>query len=391
MKVMIINTLYAPYKIGGAEVSVQVIAEHLASKGLEVAVVTLDDRYNLPHGAEDYDLLNLVRIYRLPIRNIYWPYSLKSSKSLVKKLFWHLIDIFNFSYKKDLDGVLKSFMPDIVYTNNLSGFSVYPWYYFSKKNIPILHTSRDYYLIDSSAKTVDVRNKFSNLAYKVKCSMSNYVDFYIPISSFIKDVHMRNNFFPNAKVDVVYNAVKLASLAELPFREKSMSLGFIGRISEDKGVDFLLDSVFSFSSRMKIYIAGSGEDEFVTHLKSKYANHDVTWLGQVDVSDVLEKVDFLVVPSVWAEPFGRVVIESYGYGVPVLVSDSGGLPEIVQNGRTGFVYTSGSKDAFIDSLQKAYNSDYDELRNNCIAYGGEFSVERTVDRIYGIINEYYND
>ncbi len=51
----------------------------------------------------------------------------------------------------------------------------------------------------------------------------------------------------------------------------------------------------------------------------------------------MQTLDLLIVPSRWQEPFGRIVVESYSVGVPVLCLRRGGLPELVQPGKTGWV------------------------------------------------------
>jgi glycosyltransferase involved in cell wall biosynthesis len=53
---------------------------------------------------------------------------------------------------------------------------------------------------------------------------------------------------------------------------------------------------------------------------------------------VYRSIDLLVVPSLWEEPLATTVLEAYMHGIPVIVSRRGGLPEMVDEGRTGFVY-----------------------------------------------------
>ena len=58
---------------------------------------------------------------------------------------------------------------------------------------------------------------------------------------------------------------------------------------------------------------------------------------------VFNQIGCLVVPSQWEEPFGRVVVESYGYGVPVIGSNCGGIPELIDDGVTGWIFKSESR------------------------------------------------
>nr|WP_250143556.1 glycosyltransferase [Escherichia coli] len=81
MKIMILNSLYYPYKFGGAEVSVQLLAEELVKKNHEVRVVTLNDE-----GSIKKEVLNGVKVISLPLKNRYWPFS-SEAHSRIQKLF----------------------------------------------------------------------------------------------------------------------------------------------------------------------------------------------------------------------------------------------------------------------------------------------------------------
>ena len=79
MKVMIFNTLYCPNQIGGAEKSVQLLAEGLLEKGLKPVIVTT--------GKENYvDYVNGIKVYYVKTINLYWAYNSKEEKN-IKNLF----------------------------------------------------------------------------------------------------------------------------------------------------------------------------------------------------------------------------------------------------------------------------------------------------------------
>lgn len=80
MKIALINTLYAPYKIGGAEVSVQLLAESLQRAGHEVGVFCLHELDEVK-----YDTLNGVHIAYLPLKNVYWPFKASAASKLKKR------------------------------------------------------------------------------------------------------------------------------------------------------------------------------------------------------------------------------------------------------------------------------------------------------------------
>jgi len=115
MKTMILNSLYYPNIIGGAEKSTQIIAENLNKYGIEPVVVTIADR-------EKVDYINGVKVYYVYHSNVYWSYYSKTKKALLK-VFWHIKSLYNFSILEKVDRIIKKEAPDIVNTNNLSEYT----------------------------------------------------------------------------------------------------------------------------------------------------------------------------------------------------------------------------------------------------------------------------
>ncbi|MGR4296412.1 hypothetical protein [Klebsiella pneumoniae] len=126
MKVLIFNSLYYPYRIGGAEKSVQLLAESLVLYGNTVTVATLHEGKGIKE-----ELINGVRIVRFPLKNIYW-INEKGKKS-ISKFIWHIIDINNFLMKHIVKRKFEGEEFDIVHTNNLAGFSVSIWTWCQQK------------------------------------------------------------------------------------------------------------------------------------------------------------------------------------------------------------------------------------------------------------------
>ena len=139
MKILIFNELYHPNKCGGAEVSTQLLAEGLVKSGHEVHVCTSTD-------IEKETINNGVYVHFIKQANIYWSHKHGSTPSY-KKVFWHLLDSYNFLNKKRINDIINKIKPDIIHTNVISGFSCIIWKCAKEHNIPIVHTLRDYYLM----------------------------------------------------------------------------------------------------------------------------------------------------------------------------------------------------------------------------------------------------
>lgn len=117
-----------------------------------------------------------------------------------------------------------------------------------------------------------------------------------------------------------------------------ISIGFLGRVSEIKGTDLLADAIFYLNEKKNIIynLVLAGETKFIDE-KSKSSvesslekiNSNINYLGWVSPEEFFEKVDCVVMPSQWDEPFGLVAVEAMSARVPLLVTRSGALPSIV--------------------------------------------------------------
>ena len=98
----------------------------------------------------------------------------------------------------------------------------------------------------------------------------------------------------------------------------------MGRVTEHKGVEVLLAAVDGGDK--DLILAGEGEPGYLERLMA-HASGNVQWRGWTDDQSFYDTVDVLVVPSVWLEPFGLIVVEAARAGVPVLIADRPGLIE----------------------------------------------------------------
>lgn len=115
--------------------------------------------------------------------------------------------------------------------------------------------------------------------------------------------------------------------------DRTHVVGYLGRLSTDKGVDVLARAVAGLPNHPQLLLAGDARyvspesvrvvDEAVSALGDRAVR-----LGHVSPTDLFEKVGVVVFPSVWAEPFGLVVAEAMAAGVPFVISDAGALPEV---------------------------------------------------------------
>jgi glycosyltransferase involved in cell wall biosynthesis len=149
---------------------------------------------------------------------------------------------------------------------------------------------------------------------------------------------------------------------------ETVRLVYVGRLHATKGVDLLLESVARAQEtiggrhRFGITVVGNGPEEAT--LRAKYgAAPWCTFTGfvsQAEVANIMVDSDLLCIPSIWFENSPGVVIQALGVGLPVLASDVGGLPELVEVDRNGRLVPPGDGAAWQAALEDVV-SDPDRL------------------------------
>jgi glycosyltransferase involved in cell wall biosynthesis len=133
---------------------------------------------------------------------------------------------------------------------------------------------------------------------------------------------------------------------------------YAGRISPEKGIDIFIDVLSTVNVDFRFVIVGEGNQEYVTYIREKVREYNLSdrvdfvgWIDNEDLDDYYAKSAFLVVPSIWPEPFGIVGIEAMAHSRPVLAFDVGGIPEWLDNGKTGFLIERGNKTDFARRIE----------------------------------------
>lgn len=344
--VLHVNTLYYPDFMGGAERSVQALAESLAASDDVTPVVVALTQESEPRTS----IHNGVKIHHVPLKNLYWSFN-NGRRIAWLTPAWHAIDIFNRAMAAALDRVLTAEAPDIVHTHNLTGWSVAVWDRVKARGLPLVHTLRDYSLLCPKTSMFSkgqscLQQCRSCAAYSaLKQRQSRQVDAAIGISQFILDMHLNYRYFPNARQRIAIGnptirpeRVRAASQIDTPLR-----FGYIGKLSPHKGIEVLLEATRSLPERgWQLAIGGKGEADYVHQLQQACAGLPIEFLGYVNPDEFYRSIDIAIVPSLWNEPFGRVIVEAYAYGVPAIVSQVGGAGELAIDGKSGYAYDASA-------------------------------------------------
>jgi glycosyltransferase involved in cell wall biosynthesis len=201
---------------------------------------------------------------------------------------------------------------------------------------------------DSRAATAAVAMMLS--AHRRLGTWNEMVDCYVALTEFARAIFIEAGL-PAEKIVVKPNFVysdstdgELQSPAANHESPEGHAL-FVGRLSPEKGLRTLLAAWRRLGNRIPLHVVGDGP--LRTELEGYVRQHALSEVyldGRLNSEETLAAMKcsrFLVFPSEWYETFGRVAVEAFACGVPVIASRLGAMQEIVADGRTGLYFTPG--------------------------------------------------
>ncbi|MDP3985719.1 MAG: glycosyltransferase family 4 protein [bacterium] len=181
------------------------------------------------------------------------------------------------------------------------------------------------------------------------------IDRFIAPTQFVKEMLVQNGFREDriAVLPHFYDASHV-----IPSYVGSY-VGYVGRLSPEKGVGVLIRAA-ALAPNILVRIAGTGPDaaKLMAYVEEQSIKN-VEFVGRLDgeaLQQFYTNASLLVVPSIWYEVFGRVVLEAYAAGKPVIASNIGGLPEVVKEGETGILVPPGDAAALAERIQSLFRN-----------------------------------
>ncbi|MBS7639806.1 MAG: glycosyltransferase family 4 protein [Candidatus Bathyarchaeia archaeon] len=331
MNICMITWEYPPRIVGGIARHCSGLAGALAKLGHSVHIVTLD----FP-GAPSYEEIEGVRIYRTPIE-------LGHPNFIV----WTLI--FNHFIEKRVAMLSRDVKFDILHAHDwlVAPASIASKHYLRLPLVSTIHSTE-------VGRSHGLHNPDSYLIDGVEWWLT-YESKRIIVTSNAMKREVEDHFhLPSEKIDIIPNAID-ASKYNIPVDRGNVKrrfgidpseriVLFVGRLVPQKGVEYLIMAAPKIVERhpeARIVIVGDGwsKDYLLSLAASTGCQHKITFLGFISDQDLIEIMlssDVLVVPSIY-EPFGIVALEGMAAGIPIVASNTGGLAEIIEHDRTGFL------------------------------------------------------
>jgi len=178
-----------------------------------------------------------------------------------------------------------------------------------------------------------------------------------------------------------------------PLPDRPPLIGYIGRLSEEKGVQHFaqaLPAIFSDRQDLCAFIAGDGplKDSIVVSLQEGIAaNVDLLgWISHDDLPRYLNQLRLLVLPS-YTEGLPNIMLEAMACGTPVLATPVGAIPDIIIDSKTGFIMEDNSPDCIAENVVRALNSpDLEQIAENGRRFvEANFTFEKVVENWEGVL------
>lgn len=389
MRILYVSALFPPDVLGGAELSAHSQALWLRDQGHEVAVLTTAQR---PSDEMQGETVDGLRIYRLHLPRPYPVYEFAAAKSWQKPL-WHLQDHWDPSNRRIASKVLDDFHPDVAAVHVVQGLGYNVLAEFAARDIPVVYFLHDLGL--ACVKMSMFRNGRECEKQCSICSLSSWykqslirklrrVGFCSPSRANLSRVadFLPIQRYPHAAI-LNPNRYPPATVPRTESRE--LRVLYAGRIHRTKGVAVLLESARRLhrapgnAGSFHVTVVGTGPEE--AELRAEFgAEPWCTFTGfvsQADLSNIMLNSDVLCVPSVWFENSPGVLIQALGLGLPVLGSNIGGIPELVEHGRNGLVLPPNDVEAWrsaLEDLLRAREKLHD-WRSYALAHSGRFDQD----------------
>ena len=368
MKILMINKFLHPN--GGSETYIFKLGEYLQSIGHEVQYFGMEHENRIVGNSVDSYTANMDF----------------HGGSKIAKLLYPVKTIYSAEARKKIRAVLNNFQPDVCHLNNFN-FQLTPsiileirkWERQSGHPCKIIYTAHDYQLVcpahlcrnpnteENCEKCLGGRfihcvkgncihsSKarslvgFAEAVFWKMNGVYKQIDKIICCSHFMKSKLDTNKAFA-AKTVAIHNFVDALPLEPSPKKDYVL---YFGRFSKEKGIETLIAAAKELPE-INFVFAGTGPLEELLRDIPNVSN--VGFQRGEALTRLIQEARFTVYPSEWYENCPFSVMESQLYGTPVLGADIGGIPELIQCGKTGELFESGSKSNLVAKLSAMWNA-----------------------------------
>lgn len=357
MKVIQLCKSVYPYSVGGVEVYVHNLTKQLEKRGHQVHLIVTKNNVGKHCPDEISSGTNVRSILRILDEKHYDCLHIHSFASL-GILELGIVLLFNKLRKKK---------PVIITPHGSFNSVLYNYYGFSVRFL--LQRAYVFYLKN----------------------LSTLVDCYIVFTQHQQDLWRRLGF-PAEKIVLLPPFVDLGKeiAGELSVNQNDKSVLYVGRLSKEKGIEFLLRAIAIVhkASDVKLRIVGDGKTRkgLVDLTRELGIESEVTFEGNIPhekLAEIYSKSSIFVLPSICAEGFPLVILEAMKHGLPVITTNVGGQAELVRQGFNGELVNPSESKRLAEKI--SFLLSHPELRKvlgqNAKTFVGNFGAKEHVEKL----------
>jgi glycogen synthase len=354
MRILLLHNRYGEHARGGAERAVVLLARAFVERGHDVHVAAP----GIESGENDD-----VTLHRIPRWNI-GSFDRLWRLAAPLRAVWHVMDLLNIMQAWSLNRMVRRIQPDVVHSHNLIGCGGWSARIIARAGIPHVHTLHDVQLLTPSGKfrSGKPESRVERSWIGDIFRSARRLQFGSPMlvtapSPYLLKLHRAHLFFPTSRDAVVANPVRFDDGVKLKSRVGAVRrFCFVGQVEGAKGIVVLIEAFHLLRAQFSdctLQVVGDGS--VLTMLKRVHrGSRGVIFRGRLDEDGVraaLDQADVLCVPSLIAENQPYAILEAFAAGVPVIASRVGGIPDMVVDGKTGYLVDPGSLDMLVERMR----------------------------------------
>jgi len=402
-KILVVSQLFPPYFIGGSEIVAYEQSKRLKEMNFEMRVFAgkhdnRKRRHRITEENRDF------KITRIVLHDVdFDPDFASIDKKTVQEAF-----------RREL----YAFAPDVVHFHNIYSLSIKMVDECHKRHIPTVMTLHDFWgicfknvLLADNGSICD--RKDGNCVYcQKRLNLEDggsinvhdrnrlFLDYLNRLDLLIAPTKYLAQKFCNAgvledKVKLIRYGIDTSRFSNIEKkRSKKIRFAYIGSMYAHKGLGLLLKGLSLLSSdekeKISLSIIGSGEASYIDYCKALIRqmgiNRYIRFCGKTPngkIQHAYRDIDVLIIPSVWPENSPVTILEALAAGTPVLASNVGGIPELVEDGVTGYLYRHDEPLQLARNIRKIIHDPQiiDTMRPACLSKAKENELQDQVDLI----------
>ncbi|MCB0075970.1 MAG: glycosyltransferase [Anaerolineales bacterium] len=407
MRIAVVVNTFPPFYAGGAEVSAFHSSRAMQRLGYEVEILVVsnratterDERYN--YEGLPVHLLHRQRTVRTAWSDLFDPHAYRAVLSEIET---------------------RQF--DLLHIHNVSQSTLAPFVAAKRAKVPVVNTLHDLWLTcannmrfqadgtycdpalfpDGCGNCYQRYDYWAAVPYRRRLMqrLTDNVALFLAPSQAIIERHVECGFdrdrFRLLRLGFEQQPLPAPSHATvrqiLATQNDFHTIVFAGGGTHIKGssvVAAALPRLFEQDERLRVVIAGGGDPAVLDQLR--HYEPRLQLLGHVPFQEMpalFGAADLTLLPSIWHENSPVIIFESFGGGTPVLASRIGGIPELIQEGITGFLVPPSDPEALATAVQHFFTLDPTarrRMRHRCVAARQALSMARHVAQLNAIYHE----